>query len=194
MTNNLEQWKPVVGFEGIYDVSNTGKVRSVDGKSTQSTWSGERHWHTRILKQKVSKDHCCKVSLYKDKINYTLLVHRLVAYSFIPEVDGYLYINHLDGNRLNNNVENLEWCNHLINNNHAFDNGLMTSNTCVILENIDTKELKRFRSMSKASLFMGHCEAYLSLRISKGKYESGDYKIYISKGGTGRQCEGQNTV
>lgn len=118
-----EIWKDIVGYEGIYEVSNTGKVRTHKDKTTLSDRHGIRKWKQRELKQKVSKDNSCRVSLWKNKKEQTWLVHRLVALSFIPKIPGKEYINHIDGSRLNNTVENLEWCNHKENNNHAFDTG-----------------------------------------------------------------------
>ena len=121
-------WKDVVGYEGIYEVSNTGLVRTHENKITHSTLHGERKWKQRILKQKVSKDNNHRVELYKDKKGKTWLVHRVVAFAFIPLVEGKEYINHIDGNRHNNHRLNLEWCNHTENNNHAFDTGLKKCN------------------------------------------------------------------
>lgn len=118
-------WKDIPGYEGIYEASTTGGIRSKEGKVTYSTLHGKRKWESRILKQKVGKDRCCRVNLYKNKKENTLLVHRLVAFTFIPTVPGKEYVNHIDGNRLNNAVENLEWCDHKENNNHAFDTGLI---------------------------------------------------------------------
>src|SRR5690606_13076082 len=104
------EWKDVPGYEGIYEVSRSGQIRTKEGKTTFSKLHGKRVWRQRILKQKVSKDKCCRVSLWKGGKERTWLVHRLVAKAFIPRVEGKNYINHIDGNRLNNHADNLEWC------------------------------------------------------------------------------------
>ena len=127
MNNNDIVWADVVGYEGIYEVSNNGLVRSKEGKKTYTDRHGWRTWKQRILKQKIDKKDktTCRVNLWKDGKPNTYLVHRLVAESFIPKVEGKDFINHIDGSRLNNHVSNLEWVTYTENNNHAFDNRLI---------------------------------------------------------------------
>lgn len=173
------EWRDIPGYEGIYEASNTGQIRSKDGKVTHSVKHGRRVWKGRVLKQKVGKDKSCRVSLYKDKKEKTWLVHRLIAKTFIPEVEGKDYINHIDGNRLNNDVTNLEWCNHKENNNHAFDTGLIKTGKKVILVHKETHEPIYFRSMTKASVFLGCGETYLANHVYNGKSEIGDYEIFL---------------
>lgn len=165
----MEIWKDVVGYEGIYEVSNLGRVRTHENKTTTSVRHGVRHWKQRILKQKATKDNCCRVILWKNKQERTFLVHRLVALAFLPLEEGRDYVNHIDGNRLNNTLENLEWCNHQENNNHAFETGLMTTNHAVILYDKETKQVHSFRSKAKASEFLGKNSGYISGILNKGK-------------------------
>lgn len=172
------EWRDAVGYEGIYEVSSCGQVRTKKGKTTYSKLHGKRVWRQRVLKQKVTKDNCCRVSLWKDGKERTWLVHRIVAKAFIPKVKGKKYINHIDGNRLNNSVENLEWCNHTENNNHAFDNDLMSSNKKLVLVHKETKQPYYFRSLAKASLFLGFSHGYLSNSFKQGNYKLSDYEIY----------------
>ena len=99
------------------------------------------------------------MALWKDgKPNY-YLVHRLVAKAFIPFVKDKNCINHIYGNPKNNNVENLEWCNHLENNMHALETGLTTTNMAVKLINHLDIEYE-FISMSRASEFLGRNKGY----------------------------------
>jgi hypothetical protein len=173
------RWRDVVGYEGIYEVSDTGLVRSHQDKTTYSDRHGLRKWNQRILKQKVSmKDKCCRVILYKDKKPKTFLVHRLIAMAFLKKPEGKDYINHIDGNRLNNNLDNLEWCNHKENNNHAFDNGLIKTADEVVLFNPEKSEFIHFRSKAKASEFLDRSHNYISDLIKKGKSEYQGYKIF----------------
>lgn len=171
-------WVDVVGYEGIYEVSRCGNIRTKEGKTTYSKLHGKRKWKQRILKQKVSKDNTCRVSLWKDGKERTWLVHRVVAKAYIPMVKGKDYINHIDGNRQNNCVENLEWCNHKENNNHAFDTGLMTSNKRIVLVSKDENKVYYFRSLAKASLFLGKNEGYLSGMFGREKYELENYYVF----------------
>lgn len=106
-----EIWKDIEGYEGLYQVSNTGKVKSLvryDPENPSGTRSKERillmdistHTHTQYG----------RVTLCKYGKPYRYLVHRLVAKAFIPNPDNKPCINHLDNNGLNNCVDNLEWC------------------------------------------------------------------------------------
>lgn len=176
------EWRDVVGYEGIYEVSNTGLVRTHKDKTTHSVRHGERKWKQRILKNKTPNGRDVRVTLWKNKKPISYLVHRLVAEAFIPKIEGKESINHLDGDPKNNHVSNLEWCDHKENNNHAFDNGLMTTNDRIILLNKKTNETHIFRSKARASLFLGRNHGYISGRIKRGKYDLEDYWIFVSPG------------
>lgn len=180
-----EIWKDVVGYENIYEVSNFGNVRTHKDKKSWSkrhnTW---RYWKQRNLKNKTPNGRDVRVSLWKDGKVKNWLVHRLVAYAFIPNKDKTKdSINHIDGNPKNNRVENLEWCNHKENNNHAFDNGLINTNNKTTLLRLSDNETFEFRSMAKASLFLDRNDGYISgiLKHSKRKEvkdkKGGFYKI-----------------
>lgn len=178
----MEIWKDIKGYEGIYEVSDIGRVRSKEGKTTYTDKHGTRTWQQRIMKQKISKDKCHRIILWKDGKSKTWLVHILVAIAFLGDrSEEEMFINHKDGNRSNNIIENLEWCTRLENNNHAFDNDLMNTNTKVILEDKDTGEIIKFRSMTKASHFLGHKDAYISNLVKKNKYFTNKYRVYVSK-------------
>jgi len=176
------EWRDVVGYEGIYEVSETGEVRTKEGKTTYTKKHGVRRWKQRVMKQKVTKDNTCRVILWKGGVEQTWLVHRLVALAFIPQIEGKEYINHKDGNRLNNQVDNLEWCTHEENSNHAFDTGLMPTNKRVILLDVNTHETHYFRSMSKASEFLGRNTGYISHQLQKGKSEVGGHMVFVEGG------------
>ena len=178
MTNDVI-WKDVVGYEGAYEVSNTGLVRTNANKTTFTKRHGVRRWKQRVLKNKTPDGRNVRVTLWKDGKHADFLVHRLVAEAFIPKVDGKEFINHIDGNPKNNHVLNLEWCDYKENNNHAFDNDLMSTNKKVILVNRNTGEPHLFRSLSKASEFLGHTQGYLSREIKKGHSEIKGYEIYL---------------
>lgn len=162
------EWREVVGYEGLYKVSNTGEIKSPEGKITYTKRHGRRVWKERIMKQKKHKDGTCRVNLWKDGKPSTHLVHRLVAYAFIPLEEDKEFINHKDGSRLNNHVDNLEWCTYKENANHAFDTGLMSSNEKVKLINKETGETYYFRSKAKASEFLGRNKGYISDKLIKG--------------------------
>ena len=105
-----EIWKDIVGYDGKYQVSNLGRVKN-----------SYNHVMTIIL----DKDGYCQVSLRKTNGNACLKrLHRLVASAFIPNIENKKYVNHIDGNKKNNNVQNLEWCTNSENIYHAYKIGL----------------------------------------------------------------------
>lgn len=168
-----EKWRDVVGYEGIYEVSNKGRVRTHKNKTTYTKKHGVRHWKQRYLKDKTPNGRDVRVSLWKDGKHKDFLVHRLVAFAFMPVVKGKECINHIDGNPKNNNVENLEWCNHLENNRHAFETGLMHTNMAVKLINHLGIEYE-FISMSRASQFLGRNNGYISTKLKRNHKELTD--------------------
>ena len=104
-----EYWKPVVGYEGHYQVSNFGRVKSIKfGKEI-------------ILKQHIRRGYY-SVVLSKNGILKRYSVHRLVAEAFIDNTDNLPQVNHKDENKLNNSVDNLEWCDSEYNNNYGTRN------------------------------------------------------------------------
>ena len=99
----IEEWRPIEGYEGLYEVSNTGRVRSVD------------RFYYRLHKGKVlspTKDRYgyLTVTLNCNGKSKTIKIHRLVAQAFLPNPDNLPQVNHKDEDKTNNNVDNLEWC------------------------------------------------------------------------------------
>ena len=120
--NKTEEWRDIKGYEGIYQVSNLGRVKSLKG------WNGKKYISRekilKVSKQEISKTYCrYKVDLIKDGERKNLKVHRLVAEAFIPNPNNYKEVNHKDSNPLNNCVCNLEWCDHKYNIKHSIDEG-----------------------------------------------------------------------
>lgn len=111
-----EAWKDVIGYEGRYKVSNTGKIFKTI--NSQLSNIGEVRLH-------VNARGYATASLYKDGKAKNYVVHRLVASAFIPNTHNREFVNHKDGNKLNNIVSNLEWCTRSENLIHAYKVGLM---------------------------------------------------------------------
>lgn len=168
----LELWKDIPGHEGVYECSNLGQVRTAKGKTTYRILNGKKQkriWEQRVLKDRTPQGRDFRVNLWKDgKFEYWL-VHRLVAMTFIPNPKGKPCINHIDGNPKNNQVNNLEWTTYTENQNHAFDNDLVGTNKKIVLISKNNSDEHHFRSMSKASLFIGKNCGYISNRINLGK-------------------------
>ena len=113
-----EIWKDIAGYDGIYQVSNMGRVKSVD----RTYWHGNRmyHQHEKILRLNKDSGGYSTVMLY-DKYHKAkrILVHILVARAFILNVNDLPEINHIDEDKSNNQVSNLEWCSRLYNVNYG---------------------------------------------------------------------------
>lgn len=110
----MEEWKNIIGYEGLYEVSDKGNVRNVRRNT--------------LLKLSKNNYGYIQVYLYKNSIRTGLKVHRLVAQAFIPNPDNLPEVNHLDEDKTNNRVDNLEWCTHKYNVNygHRTENAINT--------------------------------------------------------------------
>lgn len=113
-----EIWKDVKGYEGLYQVSNLGRVRSLGHYGANGTVAYFQHG--KILKSRPDKDGYNLVCLYKEKKGKNKRVHRLVAQAFIPNPMNKPTINHKNGIRNDNRVQNLEWATMSENQLHAF--------------------------------------------------------------------------
>jgi len=153
-----EIWRDVKGYEGLYKVSNKGRVLSLS-RQVRCKGNGIRCIKQRVLKQEIDHLGYCFVSLHKGLKQYTEKVHRLVGIAFIENPNNYAEINHRDENPSNNNLENLEWCDHLYNSRYgtrgiklskANINNIFTS-LPVIQYTKDGQMVKEFPSIQEAS-------------------------------------------
>ena len=103
-----EIWKPVLNYEGYYEVSNCGNVRSIDRIITDINGNAY-HYKSKQLKPGKNKDGYLQVGISKNGKTNSYYIHILVAIAFIPNVDNKPTVNHKDGIKTNNCIENLEW-------------------------------------------------------------------------------------
>ena len=117
-----EMWKAVKGYEGLYEVSDNGEIRSLDHEVLNN---GTSVLVKGVLKRTRMKDNGYMiVDLWKDGKGKTHHVHRLVAQAFIDNPENKQTVNHIDGNKKNNNVNNLEWLTPSEQNLHFYEHGL----------------------------------------------------------------------
>lgn len=168
----MEIWKEIKGYEQLYEVSNLGRIRTHENKTSYSKRHGNRKWKQRIMKYRgYNPKTGYRVSLWKNRKMKEFLVARLVAFTFFDKniKNRKLTVNHKDGNRMNNNINNLELISLADNIRHAFNTGLMHTNVHVKLTNTETQEEFSFISMSRASEYMNKCVGYISQHYKKNK-------------------------
>ena len=136
----IEEWLDIEGYEGIYQISNLGKVKSLVRYSIQSHLLNER-----ILKQQDNKGGYMYVDLYnKEGIKKKFYIHRLVAQAFIENPNNYPNINHKDINTYNNVVGNIEWCTQKYNCNygdHSIKQSIARKGKCKGIDNVYSKKV-----------------------------------------------------
>lgn len=124
LINDVEMWRPVPGWEDRYEASTWGNVRSKDWIVTTRRWiRGKYQEFSWVSKGKMLTKNSIKgyptVSFTRNGISENVLVHVIIAKTFLPNPNNYPVVNHKDTNRSNNRVENLEWCSYEYNNIHA---------------------------------------------------------------------------
>lgn len=182
-----EEWKPVKAYEGLYEVSTLGRVRSVERNVNLCRMGTivNRHLKACLLKPNVMKIGYVSVRLSKNGKANLHCVHRLVAEAFIPNPNGFRYINHKDEDKKNNNVSNLEWCTQEHNSN--WGTALLKSmsknrnrkdlSIKVAMTDKDGKVIRKFESMNDASRIMHIHSAVVSASCS-GKRKAPDKNGY----------------
>lgn len=176
-----EIWKDIENYEGYYQVSNLGKVRSLDRVQEDSL--GRKYpWKGKVMSPRINRDGYSQISLGKKGKVKTRTVHRLVAEAFLEKIPTKNYVNHKDGNKENNHLYNLEWCTAKENTHHAFETGLQSrgedSNFAAIDEQTAILVCKRLEDGER------NCDIAEDLNLTRdivGKIRSGITWTHISK-------------
>lgn len=175
----MEVWKDIEGYEGLYQVSNLGRVKSLE---RNVVYSGQtRHVKERIMKQTEKKGGRCEqgylqICLKKNNVVKNFRVHRLVANAFIQNPEGKETVNHIDGNKHNNCVDNLEWLTQEENNKHAYTTGLNGKGhrvrgkcaICIAQYDKNMNLIDKYPSMSEAARQTGIDKRYISRGVRNG--------------------------
>ena len=179
-----EIWKDVVGYEGLYEVSDKGNVRSVERKDSIGRKCGGR-----VLKPINNGHGYLQVDMCKNGKAKKKRIHRLVAEAFIPNPKGFLEINHKDENKSNNELSNLEWCTREYNINYGKRTEKVSKKVRAI--NIKTGEVFTFNSIREAGR-----KGYVRRHVSKaclGVYNAGGGNLYRSHRWSYEDVEGNES-
>ena len=175
----IEFWKPVVGYEGLYEISSFGRVKSLP-KYVNASHRG--FVGKRLLPEKIMKPSNCFgyliVALRKDGKYKKIRVHRLVAQAFIPNPENLPCVNHKDENTLNNKIENLEWCTHEYNDNYGSRNEKISKSRKGL---VFTDEHRRKLSESHKAIVTDEFREKMRL-VHKGTKLSEEHKKRIGDG------------
>lgn len=171
MQNN-EIWKPIVNYER-YLISNFGRVRSIKGKNIT------------LLNTSEDKDGYLKIRLtYGVRKRIKKSLHRLVAIAFIPNPNNYPTVNHIDGNKKNNSVNNLEWSSYSQNNQHAYDTGLKKrygqhyNARKIAIYNVNTNAIYQYDCIINAINIFHISERSIYRYLDVNRLYKQKYKIY----------------
>lgn len=170
-----EIWKDIQGYESYYQISNTGKVRSLH-RLVKSRGKQLRPVRSIILKFNITRHGYYQVKLSKHHKYTGLYVHKLIALHFIPNPENYPQVNHKDGNKLNNSIDNLEWCTQKQNTIHAYRTGLAKGNPgSANSQAILTEEIVKAIYETKGAFTVAEIAAKYSVhRITIGAIFRGD--------------------
>ena len=152
-------WKDIAGFKGLYQINDHGDVLSLKRIINDSKN------HVYVLKERILKPNSLPngyqmVTLMKDNVKYPEYIHRLVANAFIPNPFNLLTVNHIDGNKKNNNVNNLEWATYSKNNQHAYDTGLHQKGEGHYKSKLTRDEVKEIRQFGKYATYQYIAQKY----------------------------------
>lgn len=164
-----EVWKDVLGYEGLYQVSNKGNVYSVERRDVMG-----RKWGGHTLKPASDKDGYLTVNLCKNGIIKNKKIHRLVSEAFIPNPNNFTQVNHRDEDKTNNNVGNMEWCDIRYNNNYGTRIERLSKKVRAV--NIKTGEVLAFSSTAEVRN-KGYDQGNVS-RACRGVYNRGGGNLY----------------
>lgn len=180
MSKIVEEWKDIATYEGRYQISNIGRIKCIGRyRIGNSISTKKRFYKEKILICGESIHGYYLANLHKDSKVEVFGVHRLVALHFIPNPLYKKEVNHKNGNKLDNRVENLEFVTPSENSQHAYDTGLKTMDKFkkkVLMLSLDNKPLKKFDSQTEASRITGVVRTNIGKCCRGTRNTAGGYK------------------
>jgi len=145
----MEIWKEIKEYEGIYEASNTGLIRSIDRESKHNIAITTFVRKGKLLNSTPKKSGYLRVFLSKNNKVKTFYVHRLVAECFLEKTNNKNQVNHLNGIKSDNRIENLEWCTKTENIKHGFDTGLLNCGEKSIFSKLNEEKVLQIVDLRK---------------------------------------------
>ncbi len=177
-----EIWKPIKDYEGLYEISNFGNVKILARNYTRYNYLTKRYNIIKV-KEKITQGTINggyrRICLTKNKVEKNKRIHKLVAEAFIPNPNNYSYVNHIDGNKQNNYIDNLEWCTLYQNNTHAYKTGLRKSTdiTPILQYDLEGNFIREYKSINEASKETNLDIRHISRNINGIGKQIGGYKF-----------------
>lgn len=175
-------WKDIKGYENIYQVNEKGEIKSLDRFIVKSNGVKEFKKGKFISSTHNKRSNYLECHLSMNGKRKCYKVHRLVAETFIPNPSNHPVVNHKDGNRLNNNVDNLEWCTYSENLKHSYNNlGRVKNSTKIkrrpcIVTDLYNYDVYRYKSIEETSRHIGISPTQIR-RIINGECKNNKFKI-----------------
>ena len=183
----MEIWKSIQGYEGIYECSSLGKIRSLD----RYVFNSEKQIYFFIkgqeLKLRKNKNGYLQVGLNKDGKRKMVYVHRIIAEIFLESGEGKNTVNHIDGDKNNNCVDNLEWCSYSENNKHSYKELNRKIVNCggskipIYMIDTKTKELFYYKSIAEASKLINLSHTQINRYVHSNKKWKGRFILLTDK-------------
>lgn len=163
----MEEWKDIIGYEGLYSISNLGRVKSIKNNIILSNAINSRGYETVVL--------------FNNGNRLTHSVHRLVSKAFLSNPNNYPCVNHKDNNRTNNFVENLEWCSYSYNNsyNNVAKNRIKWKRVSIIIYDIMNKTSIKYNSITDAAKELKIPYHIIERYEHKHKVINNRYKVFL---------------
>ena len=186
----MEIWKDIIGYEGYYQISSLGKIKSI--KRFRGNGKGGYIQKEKYIKGWTNGGYI-RVSLCSLLFKQGFFLHRIIAVAFIPNPENKPCINHIDGNKKNNSLNNLEWVTYSENNQHAFDIGLRHgANPKVVIQyDKNGSFIKEYESILLASKETKIIRQSICRHLSGQRPFAGGF-VWKLKSGTGQHLSKKN--